>query len=104
MYIYILRATPPAAGPPRDEYLWDKGFGNGIWSLGEWDLGIQDPGIGDLGRGRGQEARSSIHSSNLGVWDGAPGAEGTGVARGLTARLAPPPLARPKYLRHFLGS
>ena len=53
------------------------GPGTGIWSPGEWDLGIQDPRIGDLGTGRGQEARSSIRSSNLGVWGGGPGAEVT---------------------------
>ena len=54
-----------------DTFIKSEGIGTGIWASGDWDLGIRgrDLGVrgweGDLGIGRGSEARSSIHSSDM---------------------------------------
>ena len=71
--IYILRATPPAAGPlravstdlggPRDGFkmVWGWGLMGGYLGLGDLGSDIQDPNC--------SEARYSIHSLSLGLRD-----------------------------------
>ena len=59
----------------------------------------------DASGGLGTPRRQDFEDVSSRLLDsGGQGAEGTGGGRGFRAGLGPPPLARPKYLRHFLLS